>query len=74
MSYRIEVTDMFGGESNYSWVRRTTTDKPTHRGRVREAKAFAGWTGLRCDVDNGGDMVTIRPRGICQIAFITWGD
>lgn len=34
MSYKVELTDTFGGEANYSWVRRATVQMPelTHYG------------------------------------------
>ncbi len=88
MSYQIEVTDTFGGEANYCWVNRKTVDLPAHvfsddraetwkRERsylVREAKSFAGWTGLRAETQDFGDMIEIRPRGLCQVCFVTWID
>jgi hypothetical protein len=74
---KIEVTDTFGGESNYSWVRRyeiNVTNKPlTDRQIIREAKSLAGWTGLKCKKVSYGDMIDLRPVGICQVMFITWG-
>jgi hypothetical protein len=77
MAYQIEVTDTFGGEANYCWVRReriNPPEQPSRRSLVRQAKAFAGWTGLRADVSDIGDMIEIRPRGLCQICFVTWED
>jgi hypothetical protein len=83
VTYQIEVTDTFGGESNYSWVRRDTIETPAKLGDdakridrylIRTAKAFAGWTGMRCTVANYGDMIEIRPRGICQVCFVTWSE
>ena len=89
MIYAIEITDTFGGEANYSWVRRHSFDVPelTHYGYdgsqgyakardaqrreiVRKAKALAGWTGTRCEVAEVGDMIEIRPRGACLVAFV----
>lgn len=75
--YKIEVTDTFGGEANYSWVRRETLDAPatlSRRALVRRAKALIGWTGVRCDVagSDTSDTVEIRPRGACVVAFITY--
>ena len=70
---KIEVTDTFGGESNYSWVRRyeLTTDRDRTRLQiVREAKRLAGWTGVRCVTEDHGDLITLRPRGVCQVMFI----
>lgn len=88
MPYQIEVTDTFGGEANYSWVRRETVDVPAakhgddaradqrrvNRLLVRRAKAFAGWTGMRCETSVYGDMIDIRPRGVCQVCFVSWID
>lgn len=73
----IEHTDTFGGEANYCWVRRETIEEPenkpfTKRAIVRKAKAFAGFTGRKSEVTDFGDMIEIRPRGLCQIVFVTW--
>lgn len=72
---KVEVTDTFGGESNYSWVRRTELtlkDGASDRAIVRAAKAWAEWSGVRCNVTKYGDMIEIRPRGVCQVMFITF--
>lgn len=72
---KVEVTDTFGGESNYSWVRRYELRYPEglHKQELmRRIKALIGWTGMRCEVSNYGDMIDIRPRGLCQVCFVTW--
>ena len=88
MAYKVEVTDTFGGEANYSWVRRYTVETPSceygtsersqySRTLVRRAKAAAGWTGLRCTVDNNGDHITVWLAGRnapCWIMFIDYDD
>lgn len=88
MAYKVEVTDTFGGEANYSWVRRYSIAAPTceygtsersqySRTLVRRAKAAAGWAGLRCTVDNSGDHITVWPSGRnapCWIMFIDYDD
>ena len=76
MPYQIEHTDTFGGEANYCWVNRAfiAYDGLSNRALVRRAKAWAGWTGHRCDVSRYGDMIEIRPRGVCQVIFINWCD
>jgi hypothetical protein len=79
MAWQLEHTDTFGGEANYCWVRRESLadsgDKPlTRRQIVRAAKAFAGFTGMRCEVESYGDMYRITPRGICQTVFAQWDD
>jgi len=73
MKHLVEITDTYGGEANYSWVVRDTiyTQKDTINARVRAAKKFAGWQGIRCFVENYGDTLIIRPRtGLCQIMFV----
>jgi hypothetical protein len=77
MSIQLEHTDTFGGEANYCWVRRGELPRDrtyTDRAIVRRAKAWAGLTGVRCRVENHGDMIAIYPRGICQVVFANWQD
>lgn len=76
--YHIEVTDTFGGEANYCWVKRGTTRANTRRGLLKAAKDLAGWTGwCRVKVEVCGDDLVIRPvstSGVNQIAFACWQD
>jgi hypothetical protein len=76
MAIELEHTDTFGGDANYCWCRRETLPPGEYSDRqlVRRAKAFAGFTGLRCATENFGDMIRITPRGICQTVFVTWSD
>ena len=70
----LELTDTFGGDANYSWVRRTTVEVPSDVSAstiIRKAKAWAGWTGVRCNTSWFGDYAEVRPRGVCQVMFIT---
>ena len=86
MPYKIEVTDTFGGEANYCWVRRGEF-KPNHafevgeqqrafrRQLAQEVRAVAGWpTSVRIQINNLGDMYEVRPRGLLQVAFVTYED
>ena len=76
MAIQFEHTDLFGGESNYSWVRRTEIegDNLSDLAIVRRAKSWAGLTGLRCKVENYGDMIRIdaTPSGLLHVVFITY--
>jgi hypothetical protein len=72
-----EVTDTFGGEANYSWVRRGIA--PSKEGEnfsdlaaIRRVKKAIGWNGIQCEVWNDGDTISLRPRGMCQVCFITF--
>ena len=85
-----EYTDTFGGEANYSWVHRWTLDPAMYiklaelqkeephekvkRWLVKRAKALSGLTGHRCETNDMGDVIEIRPRGMCTILSITWRD
>ena len=59
----IELTDTFGGEANYSWVKRETLtipdDMPVHT-IVRRVKKLMGVTGRHHTSDNG-DVIYITP-------------
>ncbi len=74
--FTVEHTDTFGGDSNYSWVNRTQleTKKDSRLAIIRAAKAYCGFNGRKANVHDYGDMIEIRPRGICQIAFITFSE
>lgn len=76
-TYQAELTDTFGGEANYSWVRRKTftiPDNASDRAIVRAGKAALGLSGVRCRTENYGDSFTLRPYGACVVAFITYQD
>jgi hypothetical protein len=87
--YEVEVTDTFGGEANYCWVKRFKLTLPLARAEgakarkaydhsiVRAAKAAAGWTGLRCSTWAQGDGFELRPIGRnapCWVMFINYVD
>lgn len=70
--YEIEITDTFGGESNYSWVKRYTVQASTPRGAMRIAtRDFGGeW---RSDYYTG-DMARFNMKGACICAFVTYSE
>ena len=54
-TFEYEVTDTFGGEANYCWVRRGTVRARSLRGAIRAIKAREG-IACRHTTDNyGGD-------------------
>lgn len=73
--FRAEYTDTFGGEANYSWVKRAEFTAPIHAPRallVRRAKAALG---LRCrhrNVVDLGDCIQLDPVGECTRVFINY--
>lgn len=72
--YHVEYTDTFGGEANYSWVRRVRFNAPADAPRstiVRRAKAALGLT-ERHTTEEWGDTIVLKFPG--TIAFIDWMD
>jgi hypothetical protein len=76
--FYLEVTDTFGGEPNYCWVKWGHTRAQSRRGVVRAIKTLAGWHGgVRVKVEDLGDTLIVRPTdtsGVNQIAFAHWAD
>ena len=73
--FKVEVTDTFGGESNYSWVHRhEIKGEMSDLALVRRAKALEGWNGIRCRREDYGDMIVLRPQGMCMVMFIQWSE
>ena len=66
----VEITDTFGGEANYSWIRRKEITARTRGGLVRAAKKAMGWENVRCRKQDYADTIILRPQGTCQIMFI----
>ncbi len=74
LSVKVEHTDTFAGEANYGWVNRhefKANDDASRRSLVRRAKAECGLTNHPCDVTEWGDDITIQPRGLNQIVFVS---
>lgn len=66
--YFIEITDTFGGEANYSWVRRYLVRASSERGAVCIlARHYgAGW------INDGAGRYNLR--GACVCLFVEWVD
>ena len=74
MKIRAEFTDTYGGEANYSWVRRATIEVPdtlSDRAIVRRAKKALGVEGIRAKRrENYGDQIWLWGIGGCTVLFI----
>jgi hypothetical protein len=73
MQYEIEMTDTFGGDPNYSWVRKAHilgAENATTRSLVRRAKQALGIAG-RHKTSDFGDMIRVDMRDYCICLFIT---
>lgn len=74
MLYNCELTDTFGGEANYSWVKRASFmagPETSKRALVRKAKQLLGLHG-RHKAEEYGDMIRLTFGRDCIVAFITW--
>lgn len=70
-TYNVEVTDTFGGEANYSWVRRYTYKANSERGAILKfaREHGAGWSfAYDC-----GDSARYDLAGACVCCFVTEG-
>lgn len=68
-TYNIEVTDTFGGEANYSWVRRYTCRAKSPRGAIQWlARHHGGYWRKEYDT---GDTTRYNMVDACICAFIT---
>jgi len=71
VKYQVEMTDTFGGQANYSWVKREEFECEDEKNVVKEAKKSLDIVGLKCYKEVSGEMITLRPSGLNQIIFIT---
>jgi hypothetical protein len=68
-----EMTDTFGGEANYSWARRGELEVPWQTSDlaiVRRVKKALGLEGVKCNREEHGEQIVLRPVGACVIVFI----
>ena len=73
IKFKFEYTDLFGGEANYSWVKRHEVELPENisdLALMRRAKAWAGLTNIKGRSDNYGDQLSFYPRGHCTVLFV----
>jgi hypothetical protein len=66
--YFVEVTDTYGEEANYSWVRRYKVHASSMLGAIRKISRESGFR-FRKDFD-AGDFARYNARGACVCAFI----
>lgn len=74
MQYFVEFTDTFGGEANYSWVRRAdieVRDGASASLVMRRAKQAIGLSGVRGRRETWGETEVFRPSRSCTVMFVT---
>ena len=68
--YEIEITDTFGGEANYSWVKRYHYQAKSTLGAIQKlAREHGG--GWRKEW-GAGDSARYNLRGCCVGCFVTY--
>ena len=67
-----EMTDTYGGEANYCWVRRAECDADgaSDLAIVRRIKRQLGIEGVRCTRETCGETIVLKPVGACVVVFI----
>lgn len=71
----LELTDLYQGEANYSWVKRVSLDLNADEKTsqiIRKLKAKMGISHLRHRKEDFGDMVRLRFDGMNVVGFITF--
>lgn len=72
--WNVEHTDTFGGQANYSWVKRETVTCPRGSSNqlvLRRAKSAVGMSGWRGRTADCGDVLEFRPQGHHSVLFVT---
>ena len=75
MKMKIEMTDTYGGEANYSWVTRKDVEfkeNATDRQIVMAAKKALNITGVKCIKESYGDLIKLKLVNACVVVFITF--
>ena len=75
MKSRVEYTDTFGGEANYSWLRVAHFDAPEDASnsmlirRAKKALNMSGWA-TRTETSHSHDLALYPRDGSCVVMFI----
>ena len=73
-TYSYEYTDTFGGDANYSWVRRGMVAVKGQRAAIRKVRAILGLNGVRGRSTNFGDQYQFNPANSATVLFISYED
>ena len=75
MKFEAVLTDTFGGDANYSWVRRFAFEAPvgvSDLALMRRAKKGLDMSGSRGRRETWGETLVFRPYGACVILFVDY--
>ena len=71
-TWNIEITDTFGGEANYCWVKRYTVQAKSILGAVQKVAREHG-TGWKVDYSDG-DFARYNLTNACVCMFVQWAE
>ena len=73
-NFSVQYTDTIGGQPNYGDPTKRETvslaDDSTDRQIVLACKEAVGLSGVKCDREDLGETIILRPRGSCTVMFI----
>lgn len=72
--YNLEYTDTFGGDANYSWVKRCRIGVNHGVSPVRAAKREVGLSGVRGVTEDYGTTISFKPYSACVVLFIMYDE
>jgi hypothetical protein len=67
--YYVEVTDTYGGEANYSWVKRFKVHASSIQGAIRKVSTTLGMYSRKAY--DTGDMIRYDFKGVAICAFVS---
>jgi hypothetical protein len=70
--YLIEITDTYGGEANYRWIKRFMVSANSMRGAVQKLARSKGGGWKKAYGDH--DSARYNLSGNCVCMFVTWID
>ena len=68
--WNYEYTDTFGGEVNYSWIKRGEVSASSEKSAVRKIKKLLNLNGVQTRNERQGDTLALYPIGTCTVLFI----
>lgn len=70
--YNIEITDTYGGEANYSWVKRYAIEANSERGAVQKLARQHGGGWRKEWFDGETSRYNMRGAAICMFVTIQY--
>lgn len=70
MKWSYQLTDTYGSEANYNWIKEGFVFANSPLSAVRKVKKELELTGVECKREDCGDMIVLRPYNENIILFI----